>query len=80
MKTLTDAQKDALSSAVRIAAEQYKKDAAAIRKPDGEVLTAVQQANFERLARTFDGQERDALALADLIEDADTVTLDGGSQ
>lgn len=66
---LTESQRSAISFGMRVAAERYELDSKAMRQPP------MAEAH-ERMARQFDGQAKEVRELADLIDEADSITLD----
>lgn len=60
------ANRSTLANALRVAAIQYQTDAETCRREPGH----------ERIVEAFEQQSHEAIALADMIEQADTIRLE----
>jgi hypothetical protein len=63
--TLTEGQKWQIANGLRIAADQYKADAACVREAGGAMLTV----------SALQSQGQEAIAMAELFENANTVEV-----
>jgi hypothetical protein len=70
--TLTESQRTLLATSLRVAAEKYNENADYIRKA---IKAGEHVAGSERVAKQFDSQFKDAMELANLIDNAESVEV-----
>ena len=68
---LEESERQAVTHALRVAAERFKADAARTR----EAMTEFSKESFGRVAEQFDRQSKEAASWADRFENADEITV-----
>ena len=72
-RPLTESERTTLTCALRCAAEKYADNSKLLREPDASLLSP---GHAKRLAEQFERQCNDAVKMAELIEEAEEVTLE----
>ena len=77
-RLLTETERATITNCLQVAAEVFQDHVNDLRKPDpSKTPTPHDYQAQERLARQFSLQHSDALAIAELIECAETIELSG---